>query len=75
MVLKVSKASNCGARCRSPNRFISLCNVGTVTVHITSVENSHEFNLVESAGRGCGQSATKFYTKNNREGRLEISSL
>ena len=73
--MKVSKASNSGARCRSPNRFTDLYNMWAGTIDITSIENSPDCNMVESAGRGIGQSATKFYTRNNREGRLEISAL
>ena len=75
MVVNLRKAPNSSARCRSPSGFTCLYHIGAGTINITSIENSSIFNQVEAAGRAIGQSATKFYTKNNREGRLGISAL
>lgn len=75
MVEKLSKASNSGARCRSPSKFTNFCNMRVRTIKTDFTENSPDDNMVEAASRACGSSATKFYTGNNRERRRGISAL
>lgn len=75
-MIKITRlASYIGARCRSPNHRSHLKNGIRNPIIVYAIINSIVYNMVEAAGRAIDQSATKFYTKNNREGRLEISAL
>jgi len=75
MVEKLSKASNSGARCRSPSKLTKFCYMRARTIKIKFFENSPDDNMVEATSRACGSSTTKFHTGNNRERRRMNSAL
>ena len=75
MTDSIRNASNDGARCRSPSQMVQMKTIMRILFVVYMTVNRIIIEMVETARRAYGSSATKFYTGNNRERRRVISAL